>query len=196
MPGCLGIICTAPAPLLGSVLMFLRGSCLYRVEAGRGKVLLSGAPPPLCTVICTADPGAEVCPGLSVTLGMAPVSEVRARVRLENSLEPAIPGGSKGVAGAAGGLEEVMVTQLSDTGASLSLAGPEVHEVTRLSAASVLGNTFFRSRPIFTLVEEIFAVELSHWDLGSGIFCSMYSCFTVTSGVCLGPVTICGSLCL
>ena len=195
MPGCLGIICTAAVPLFGSVLMFLSG-WLYRLEAGRGKVLLSGAPP-LCTVICTADPdpGAEVGPGLSVTLGIVPVSDVRARVRLENSLEPAIPGGSTG-AGPAWGLEEVMVTQLSDTGASLSLAGPEVHEVTRLSAASVLGNTFFRSRPIFTLVEEIFAVELSHWDLGSGIFCSMYSCFTVTSGVCRGPVTICGSRCL
>ena len=71
----------------------------------------------------------------------------------------------------------MMLTELSDIWGSLDLA-KEVQEVTKFSPTdppplplvllllSELGNTFLRSKPI-CLVEEIFAVELSHKDLPS-----------------------------
>ena len=69
-----------------------------------------------------------------------------------------------------------MLTALSDICGSLDLA-KAVQEVTKFSPTdplplvlvlllSELGNTFLRSKPI-CLVEEIFAVELSHKDLPS-----------------------------
>ena len=77
--------------MLGSNLMLvLSGPWLYRLEAGRGKVLLSGGPPPRNIVIWTGAWGWPVIIGRTVPGPPGtdiPASVARAWVRLEYSLE-------------------------------------------------------------------------------------------------------------
>jgi hypothetical protein len=125
------------------------------------------------------------------------------------SLDPCILG--KGLASVAEVLVQLIVTELSETWDSLSLACEVCDETIltpifleawdRFTALPVgivrnssrlfssVGKIFFESGTL-PLEDGILFVELSHKDLGSG---PKYSCFTGTKGVCLGPLTMGGS---